>query len=376
MTIQLRGAPISLPDPLVFSDGERVETTQAWQERRRPELLELFRHNVYGRAPIERPSYLEFEVEARDAFNGAATHKQITMRFAGGRGAIRLSLFTPANLAKPAPCFLLLNHHKDERAPVETDALEPLDSAFWPVNEIIARGYSAAILQLWDVDPDDFDDFQNGVHGIFDPPIANGERASDAWGTIGAWAWGASRAMDYLKSDADVDEKRVAVVGHSRGGKTALWAGAQDERFALVISNNSGCTGAALSRGNAGESIEKINTRFPHWFCARYRTFNGRAGELPIDQHLLLSLIAPRLLYIASAIDDGWADPAAEYATALAATPVYRLFDFEGVNGKGELPPVETVLHDGRIGYHLRAGGHGLKLIDWQRFLDFADRHI
>jgi pimeloyl-ACP methyl ester carboxylesterase len=244
-------------------------------------------------------------------------------------------------------------------------------SPFWPAEQIVARGYAAAAFLNTDLDPDYHDGFTNGVHRLFDPA----KRKPDAWGTIAAWAWGASRVMDYLETERDVDSRRVALVGHSRGGKTALWAGAEDERFAMVVSNESGSTGAAVARGKKGEHIRDINQKFPHWFCANYKQFNDREYELPVDQHMLAALILPRLLYIASANLDAWSDPRSEFLAAVHAGPVCELLGIKGL-ATTTFPQPESPIHDGRIGYHLRTGKHDLTEYDWGQFMDFADRHL
>ena len=369
MTINIAD-DLELPDPLTTLAGKKITTSGDWQEIRRPELLSLFRSNIYGITPIGRPDNLRFTVASTDtqAMGGDATLKRVEISFSGpgGKGVIKLELFIPNKAPKPVPGFLLICNRGREHM----DPTRKIQSSFWPAERIVERGYIAAAFHVEDLDPDEDDGFNNGVHGIF----ASGEaqRPSDAWGTIAAWAWGASRVMDYFETDPDVDEKCIGVSGHSRGGKTALWCGAQDERFSLVISNDSGCTGAALARGKKGETIAKINKRFPHWFCANYKNFNDREIELPVDQHELIALIAPRSVYVASASLDAWAHPEGEFLSCVHAEPVYRLFGLQGMGTK-KFPKPESPLKTGSIGYHLRTGTHDLTEYDWKCFMDFAD---
>ena len=362
---------LAVPDPLVLRDGSRVTSKEDWIAKRRPELLELFRTHVYGRAPVGRPEGLSFEVveTVRGAMDGAATLKRINVNISGpgGKATLRLNLFVPEKAAKPVPCFLLVCNRPAENI----DPTRRVKSPFWPAEQIVARGYATAAFLVADIDPDKHDGFKDGVHGIFDPP---GGRQGDSWGTIAAWAWGASRAMDCLCEDQDIDQTRVAVIGHSRGGKTALWAGAQDERFALTIGNNSGCTGAAIAREKKGESIARINKSFPHWFCENYRKFNDREADLPVDQHELIALMAPRRVYVASATEDAWADPNNEFKSCVLASPVFKLFGLTGIESE-RMPSPDTPLQNGSIGYHLRTGKHDLTEYDWKCFMDFADRH-
>lgn len=360
--------PYTLPDALLMNNGTKVTNAKTWQNERRPEILELFRENVHGREPVGRPEGMKFEPGPvnPEALDGKATQKDLAINFTGKSSGPKMDMriYTPNGAKKPVPCFLYLGR------PLTPESSPQLR---WEgvLEEILSRGYALAIVDRVGIDPDDYDEFKNGVHGAFDPP---GERPADAWGTISAWAWGLSRALDYLETDKDVNAKRVAVMGVSRAGKTALWAGAQDERFAMTISICSGCTGAALSRRRFGNPIGVLNMRNPHWYCENYKQFGGNEDALPIDQHMLLSLVAPRLLYVCSADEDLWADPRGEFLGAKNADPVYHLLGVKGLEAE-HMPLVESPVQTGRIGYHIRNGGHGLQKYDWLRFLDFADKH-
>jgi hypothetical protein len=241
----------------------------------------------------------------------------------------------------------------------------------WPLKEILARGYGVATAWYWDIEPDRPDGWQTGIRTRLAVPL---QIEPWEWGAIGAWAWGLQRIADYLVNDPEIDAHRIIAIGHSRLGKTALWAAASDPRFTMVISNESGEGGAALSKRDYGETIAIINDYFPWWFCPAYKQYGSNTAALPLDQHFLLSLIAPRPLYVASAEDDRWSDPKGEFLSATLASPVYRLYKESGI-GTDSLPPVNHPVGE-YIRYHVRTGKHDVTLYDWQQYLDFADRYL
>lgn len=389
----------TLPDPLIMANDTKVVDARAWKTSRRPEILELFRTYVYGRAPIDRPKGMTFQIFDLDkqALGGQAIRKQVAISFTDKQDGPEMDilLYLPNGKKKPIPTFVILNFggnhtiHTDPAIKLSSSWMRPGSgiannraneksrgkaASRFPVEDILKRGYGLATIYYGDIDPDFHDDFQNGVHPAFDKLI-DGKRASDAWGSIGAWAWGLSRAVDYFETDADIDHKRVIVLGHSRLGKTALWAGSQDERFAIVISNNSGCGGAALSRRKYGETVGRINTSFPHWFCENFKKYNGKESDLPVDQHMLIALIAPRPVYVTSADQDLWADPKGEFLACKNADSVYRFLGLKGLEVE-RMPGLDRPIKSGKIGYHVRSGGHNLTSYDWQQFMDFADTHL
>lgn len=360
----------TLPDVLTTVDGKTIENAHDWTTIRRPEILELFRTHVYGRVP-ETPYEMTFHVANQDpqAMDGAATLRQIeiTITASNKSRTIDLVLFVPNHVPKPVPTFLLICN----RDPENIDPTRTVKSPFWPAEEVIARGYGIAAFHNADVAPDRYDGFQDGIFGLLDGE----QRAADAWGTIAAWAWGASRCMDYFETDEDIANDQVAVIGHSRGGKTSLWAGAEDERFAIVCVNQSGCGGAALSRRQVPgkEMVARINKSFPHWFNETFKTYGGREDQLPVDQHMLVALIAPRAVAVGSAEEDLWADPRGEFLSVVHAAPAYRLFGKQALGDSPEMPPINQPLHGDGAHYHIREGRHNLTSFDWKLYMDFAD---
>ena len=365
---------MGLPEVLKTASGKKVDSAALWESERRPEVLELFKTHVYGRNPVERPASLRFEPLEADKVmvDGKALRKRVNIRYSGpgGDGSIALTAFIPKT-AKPAPAFVLICN-RSSAANIDPERVEK--SPFFPVEELVARGYAALAFYNGDVDPDAFDGFTNGVHGVFqpDPKV----RTADSWGSLAAWAWGASRVMDWIETEPAIDRARVGVIGHSRGGKTALWCGAADTRFALTISNNSGCGGAKLNRMELpkSEGIARINKVFPHWFCENFKKYGDDTSALPVDQHMLIALIAPRLAYVASASLDDWAGQPGEFRSCALASPVWQLYGAKGLVGDA-FPAPDTPLQEGRVGYHLRTGKHDLSLYDWERYMDFADKH-
>lgn len=387
-----------LPDPLVMESGEKITDKEQWVEKRRPEILRLFETHIYGRSP-QKPESLHFEVlsEDRYAISNMATRKEIAVYFTEDRKHYMTILMYVPNKRKDAvPLFFGLNFKGNHTIcddpditesvtrmkPREEGGNEVRPGAFkrgeasprWPVEMLIANGYAVATVYRGDIDPDYDDGFQNGIHPLF---YTDGQSRPkpDEWGTLAAWAWGMSCAMDYFETDEDIDASKVAVLGHSRHGKTALWAGAIDQRFAMAISNDSGCGGAALSRRKYGETVAKINSLFPHWFCDNFKQYSGKEDALPVDQHQLIALMAPRPVYIASAIEDRWADPKGEFLSGMYASPVYELFGLPALDIQ-EMPEVDTPFMDGYVGYHVRSGNHDITLYDWQQFVRFADKHF
>lgn len=387
----------TLPNPLHPAGGKAVSSAEDWQAHGRAATLALFEQHVYGKTP-ERPWKLVFETlgEKKDALGGKATRRLIQLRLADTPAwpGLQLMVYSPNAAAGPVPAFLCLSFGGNHAASPEpdiplserwqrpnkdkgiennraTEAARGTESSRFPLDLILDRGYALATAYCGDLEPDHADGWKDGLRGALagrDKVWQEGE-----WACIGAWAWGLSRMLDCLETLPDIDAARCAVVGHSRLGKTALWAGAQDERFAIVISNNSGEGGAALKYRDFGETPAVITSSFPHWFTATYARYGPDPKTCPVDQHQLIALMAPRPVYVASATEDSWADPKGEFLAAKNAEPVYALFGKPGLGV--EEPPAPDTPVGGYIGYHLRTGSHDITAYDWERYLDFADRH-
>ncbi len=383
-----------LPDVLTSANGKKVTDTRQWPARRR-ELLEIFSSQMYGRSPA-RPAAMTFKVfdNNNQALNGKAIRKQVTVYFNGKEEGPQMDIliYLPAASKKPASIFVELNFQGNQSVNADpairlskswiapktkgtvdnhaTDSSRGSTSKLLPVEKIIERGYGIATIYCGDLDPDFDDGFKNGVQLLY----PNLQGRGDNFSTMAAWAWGLSRAMDYFETDKDIDSKRVAVFGFSRLGKAALWAGATDERFAMVISNESGAGGAKLFHRNIGEKIRRLNTVFPHWYCNNFRNYMDKDSILPFDQHMVIALVAPRPVYVASALEDNNSDPEGEFWGAKAAEPVYKLFKKDGLPADKWPTPNQPVV--GQIAYHVRTGKHNVTDYDWSQYLNFADKHF
>jgi hypothetical protein len=386
-----------LPDLLELLNGEKVKDAITWTEQRRPEILHLFEEEVYGRIPGEiNITSAEVLEENNNALNNQAIRKQVVLKFKKDEHELEANLliYLPKNVEN-APLFIGYNFNGnhtivDEKEVVITKAWvrnndklginenrsseqsRGTASKRWAVEKIIEAGYGLATIYYGEIDPDN-NDFSDGIHPFFYTQNQS-KPAANEWGSISAWSWGLSKAMDYFETDENIDQSKVIVMGHSRLGKTSLWAGAMDERFAIVISNNSGCGGAALSRRKIGETVERMNTKFPHWCCSNYDAYNNKVNELPVDQHMLIALIAPRPVYIASAELDKWADPKGEFLSGLYATPVYNLFDKKGITNP-TMPEVNQAIQN-TIAYHIRTGKHNVTDYDWEQYIKFANKNL
>ena len=386
-----------VPDPLATFKGKKIKSSKSWEKKGRPELLQFFSQNVYGELPAElKASSFEVVEENNNAVNGKAIRKQveITVEKDGKSLSYTILIYSPKNIEK-APVFLGYNFYgnhtitKDVNVIISeawvrnnasfgiinnqlTEQSRGMRDNRWAIEKIIDGGFGLACIYYCEVDPDR-NDFSDGIHPLL---YKEGQEVplSNEWGSIAAWSWGLSRALDYFEIDDDIDEKNTIVFGHSRLGKTSLWAGATDQRFAAVISNNSGCGGAALSKRRIGETVWRINKSFPHWFNRNFRMYNKNEEALPADQHELLALIAPRPVYVASAEKDRWADPRGEFLSAFYASPVYELYGKEGIPSD-EMPKLNQPIQN-TVAYHIRTGKHDVTDFDWEQYIKWAKAQL
>ena len=359
-----------LPDPLVFNNGRQVRNDRQWMKKRRGEILEIFSEEMYGHIP-GRPEGMHFSIVSEDTVYDGVGVRKIVRIFLDDTDAhwFDVMIHLPKNAEGPVPVFAGLNFNGNEAT------LDERAGRRWPYELILKAGYGVATAWRDSVEPDGKETKVREVGNVCrDGGVRSWYNEGGDWGAISAWAWGLSRILDYLETDSSVDASKVAVIGHSRLGKAALWAGANDTRFAMVISNDSGCCGAAISRRTFGETFSVIDTKFPHWFTREFDKYKDKEDTFPADQHWLAALAAPRPLYIASATEDLWADPKGEWLAAWHVTPVYALFGLDGVGD--EMPSPDSPDKDGHVGYHLRTGSHDILAYDWTQYIDFAEMHF
>ena len=400
-------SPAPWPDPLVSRDGTRITDAATFVGRRQPEILRMFEDEVFGRTPRTKLPMTVEQGDEQPALDGLALRKQIKLVFHanGIERTVPLLIYRPANADKPVPVIIGLNFFgnqavtNDPGAPLNplwmpdpalhgtpiakelsghirrdaTDQSRGIETMWWDVPQILKAGYAVVTAYAGDFEPDFSAGIGYGIRPLFIDPQAK-LVDSNGWGALGAWAWGMSRMLDYVETDKSLDASRAVAYGFSRMGKAGLWAAAQDKRFVLVISSESGQGGATLSHREVDEPISHMNIAFPYWMSARYHRYTDHPQDLPVDGHLLLSLIAPRPVYVGSAAGDPYSDPAGEFLSARAVTPVYRLFGEEGIE-TGTLPEFGVSI-GGDVGYHIRDGGHSTTPLDWKLYLAFCDRHL
>ena len=384
----------TLPDPLKLNDGKPVRDAKTWREKRRPQIVEMFETQQYGRAP-GRPADESFEVfdKGSAAFGGKAIRKQVTIHLSKDANwpEIHLLVYLPVAAKQPVPMFFSINFgaiqsavddpgvtpQKVWDAKTNTLIAPPAGRGFGRMNvePLLDAGFGVATFYYGDVDPDYLDGFKNGVRARYLKP-GQSERAGDDWGTIAAWAWGMSRVEDYFETDQSIDAKRVAIHGVSRLGKTVMWAGARDRRFAAVIASCSGEGGAALSRRDYGETIAHLTapTRYPYQFAANYAKYAGFPDTAPMDANLLVALIAPRPLLLQTGSTDSWSDPKGEFLAAVAAGPVYKLLGKDPLDTDVWPGAKQPIFHD--LSYYMHDGGHGMVPSDWNIYVEFLKMHL
>jgi len=383
----------TLPEPLVLANGKSVRDAKTWYQKRRPEILRLFEENQFGRSPGLPPG-MTFDVfdKGTPALDGKAIRRQVTVLFSPDKNGPKMDLliYLPAGARKPVPLLLNLSFSANSnvvddpgvkagevwsRDKKRIPAAKGANFGKLPITALLGQGIGVASLYYGDIDPDFAGGIPYGVRRLFLSP-GKTEPAPDEWGAIAAWAWGLSRAMDYLETEKSVDAKRVAILGVSRLGKTVLWAAAHDSRFALVIASCSGEGGAALSRRWYGETVKHLTapSRYPYQFAANYQKFGDHVDQLPVDAHMLLALIAPRPVLLQTGDTDKWSDPKGEFFAAVGAGSVYRLLGKQGLEVDQMPIAGQAIMHT--IGYYMHSGGHGTISSDWDQFLKFMQMHL
>jgi hypothetical protein len=393
--------PGNYPSLLEGPAGQKIKSVKLWENVQRPFILALFEKEMYGKRP-DNDLPLEFRLSNRDTLvihNIRAIREQAKLIFYNiaktDSQVVDLLLYMPAEKSQPVPVFLGMNFYGNQTVTKDTNIFvtktwvrdvrgitnnradeksRGISASSWPLDLILSRGYGLATIHYGDIEPDHITVYNSGIRRLYYSENDT-VRAPDEWGAISTWAYGYSCGLDYLETVPEIDKKKIIAIGFSRLGKTALWAGATDRRFAMVVSNMSGCGGAAVSRGKARETVQQINTRFPHWFCGNFKKYDNNEDVLPVDQHMLIALIAPRPVYIGSSEEDPFCHPESEFLAGYYAGDVYALYKKKTL--PFVMPPkVDTPLTDGYVGYHMRSGGHAMTRYDWEQYLEFADRRL
>jgi len=369
----------TLPDPLVLANGKPVRDAKTWFELRRPELLKFYDMDIFGAVPANAPKATGKVVETdTNALGGSAIHKHVEIQFDNGTNvtAVQLHIYLPTHATKPVPLLLhmVFSNPSFEETTANSSGPTRGPSEGGPLTNIFERGYGYATFRYTDIQPDNSNTYHAGVIGLALSPD-QARPAPDQWGAISAWAWGASRVLDYLETDKSVDAKHVALIGHSRLGKTVLLAGARDPRFALVFSSCAGEMGSSLSRRDYGETVDDMAENFPWWFCGNFQKYAGHWNEMPVDANEIVALNAPHAVFISGGTEDQWADPHGEFLAAVAAGPVYRLLGKHDL-GATSGPEIDKPYLTGDLGFHYHTGGHTITPADWKVFLEFADKYF
>jgi hypothetical protein len=390
---EAKAGSYTLPDPLVLANGQPVRDVRTWTGKRRPEIVRLFEENEYGRSPA-RPAEMNFDVfdKGTPAFDGKAIRKQVTVYFSADKNGPKMDLliYLPASASKPVPLFLQISFTANSSV-VDDPRVKPGEvwgrdkkkipaangRGFGKLDVIpfLEQGIGVATVYYGDIDPDFAGGVPYGVRKLYLKP-GQSEPAPDEWGSISAWAWGLSRAVDYFETDKGVDAKKVAIFGVSRLGKTVMWAGAHDPRIAMVIASCSGEGGAALSRRNYGETVAHLTapSRYPYQFCANYAKYAEHVDQLPVDANMLVALIAPRPVMLQTGNTDYWSDPKGEFLAAVAATPVFHLFGEKGLE-TDQMPAAGQPIMN-TVGYLMHDGGHGALPPDYVQYRKFMALHL
>ena len=361
---------MKIPELLTTLSGERVSTVSDWENFRKEEIAGLFCDHVYGRRDIECPLNEEFTVLGESVVYGMRK-RELKCSFDGY--SFPFALYLPQSFDKKLPAFVYVMHENLENTfefNEEGNMKSPSLISELPLKDITDRGYAVAVMPTKEIYRD-WKAHAEYKQGVFTAVKSSKGRDKHSWATISAWAWGVSRVVDYLVEAPEIDSSKIASIGHSRSGKTALYAAATDERILLAVPNNSGCMGAAILRGKKGEHAIDINVS--DWFCEKFKEYNNREEMLPVDQHMLLAMVAPRYLYICGSVLDEWADPDAELLAARLASEVYELYGVKGLIAP-EKPEVDKVYQEGRIAYHVKTGDHSQVKFDWDHVMDYFDK--